>query len=390
MTGRELKCWRRLLWDAMLNMAVHHVAFRTDASLQIGTGHVMRCLTLADSLRAAGAQCHFVCREHPGNLIAQIRQHGFTVSALPAATEAFITTELATEKQSNYAVWLGADWASDARQTQVGVGETEFDWLIVDHYGIDARWERALRLLCQKLMVIDDLADRPHDCDILLDQNLGRDVRDYSQLVPEGCTVLAGPHYALLRPEFASLRDDSLRRRAIPQLKHLLITMGGVDQANATGKILEALQDCLMPADMIITVVMGAHAPWLERVQLLAKSMPQPTEVRVNVNNMAQLMADSDLAIGAAGSTSWERCCLGLPTLMVVLADNQRNGAAALEQSGCVKMLGSVDDIPHTLRSMFSLLVKTDMLNQLSQSSCLVTDGQGTSRVRNALNECHG
>lgn len=367
-----------------------NIAFRTDASLQIGTGHVMRCLTLANALQAAGAQCHFICSEHPGNLIAQIRQCGFTVSVLPAANEALIAEKLAVEVQSNYARWLDADWATDAAQTKVGVGTTVVDWLIVDHYALDARWEQTLRPLCRKLMVIDDLADRPHDCDLLLDQNLGRDVGDYSQLVPKGCIVLAGPHYALLRPEFATLRDESLRRRGTPQLKHLLITMGGVDQANATGKVLEALQDCPLPADMRITVVMGPHAPWLEHVQLLAKLMPQPTEVKVNVNNMAQLMAESDLAIGAAGSTSWERCCLGLPTLIVVLAENQRNGAAALVKSGSVKLLDNVDAIPHALRSMLSLLVTSDALSQLSQKSCLITDGQGTSRVRNALSERHG
>jgi UDP-2,4-diacetamido-2,4,6-trideoxy-beta-L-altropyranose hydrolase len=166
--------------------------------------------------------------------------------------------------------------------------------------------------------------------------------------------------------------------------------MGGVDQMDATGKVLEALQSCQLPADMRITVVMGPHAPWLERVQLLANQMMQPTEVKVNVNNMAQLMAESDWAIGAAGCTSWERCCLGLPTLVVVLAENQRNGAAALEQSGSVKLLDSLDAIPSALRSMLSLLVTTDLLDQLSQKSCLVTDGQGTSRVRNILSELHG
>lgn len=362
-----------------------NIVFRTDASLQIGIGHVMRSLTLADTLRAAGSQCRFICREHPGNLIAQIRQRGFAVSVLPAATEMFPTAELAVEAQTSYAKWLGADWATDAAQTKVGVGATAVDWLIVDHYAIDARWEQSLRPLCRKMMVIDDLADRPHDCDLLLDQNLGREVRDYTQLVPEGCAVLVGPYYALLRPEFAALREESLRRRAIPRFKHLLITMGGVDQADATGKVLEALQDCPLPADLRITVVMGPHASWLERVQLLAKQMLQPTEIKVDVDNMAQLMANSDLAIGAAGSTSWERCCLGLPTLVVVLADNQRNGAAALEQSGSVKIIDGVAAIPFVLRSTLGLLVTGEALSQLSKKSCLVTDGQGATRVMDTL-----
>lgn len=366
------------------------IIFRTDASLQIGTGHVMRCLTLADALQAAGAQCHFICREHPGNLIEQIRQRGFVVGSLPAGSEDVALNVSADVAQTNYAAWLGADWATDAAQTKVGAGETAVDWLIVDHYALDVRWEQALRPLCRKLMVIDDLADRTHDCDLLLDQNLGRDVEDYNQLVPEDCVVLVGPHYALLRPEFAALREESLRRRAIPQLRHLLITMGGVDQADATGSVLEALQDCPLPADMRVTVVMGPHAPWFERIQLLAAQMLQPTEVRCNIQNMAQLMADTDLAIGAAGSTSWERCCLGLPTLIVVLAENQRKGAAALERSGSAKVLGGLDDISRTFRPVFSLLTTTDALRQLSQASRLITDGQGVSRVKQALVERHG
>jgi spore coat polysaccharide biosynthesis predicted glycosyltransferase SpsG len=141
---------------------------------------------------------------------------------------------------------------------------------------------------------------------------------------------------------------------------------------------------------MRITVVMGPHAPWFERVQLLAAQMLQPTEVKCNVQNMAQLMADSDLAIGAAGSTSWERCCLGLPTVIVVLAENQRKSAVALEHSGSAKVLAALDDISRVLRSVFSLLTTTDALRQLSQTSCLITDGQGASRVKQALVERHG
>lgn len=362
-----------------------NIVIRTDASLQVGTGHVMRCLTLADVLQLAGAKCHFICREHSGNLIAQIRHRGYMVSVLPKGAQALSADELTC----GYAASLGADWAADAEQTKISVGEVVVDWLIVDHYAIDARWEKALRPLCRKLMVVDDLADRPHDCDLLLDQNLGRDGSDYSKQVPDDCTILVGPQYALLRPEFAILRDDSLRRRAVSQFKHLLITMGGVDQVDATSKVLEALQNCQLPGDLRITVVMGLHAPALERVQSLAKQMRQPTEVMVNVNNMAQLMVDSDLAIGAAGCTSWERCCLGLPAVIVVLAENQRKGAIALEQSGSVKLLDSVDAIPSTLRSMLRLYATTDALRIFSQNSGLVTDGQGASRVRDALSERH-
>lgn len=365
------------------------IAIRTDASIDAGTGHVMRCLTLADALRAYGAHCHFICRQHPGNLIEQIRQRGFLVTNLPPSFKKDVPNERINEGQLNYAAWLGVDWATDATQTKVSVGKTPVDWLVVDHYALEVRWERMLRPMCRKLMVIDDLANRQHDCDLLLDQNLGRDARDYSRLVPEGCSVLVGPHYALLRPEFATLRDYSLRRRATPQLKQLLITMGGVDQGDATGRVLEVLKDCPLPVDVRITVVMGPHAPWLERIRQLAAQMPQLTEVIVNANNMAQLMADSDLAIGAAGSTSWERCCLGLPALIVVLAENQLKGAVALEDTGSAKVLGGMEDIPRTLPRLLSMLSATSELRKISQASFSITEGRGTSRVEAALVDRH-
>jgi UDP-4-amino-4,6-dideoxy-N-acetyl-beta-L-altrosamine N-acetyltransferase len=237
-------------------------------------------------------------------------------------------------------------------------------------------------------MVIDDLANRQHDCDLLLDQNLGREAADYSQLVPKGCKILVGPNYALLRPEFFALREHSLIRRTTnPQLKDLLISMGGVDQADATGNVLEALKDCSLPANLRITVVMGEHAPWLDRVKLLARHITQPTEVKVNVSNMAQLMAESDLSIGAAGGTSWERCCLGLPAIVVVLAGNQRDGAHALEQRGCVKLIDQLADLPHLLREMLGETVSPHVLSQLSQSSSNITDGNGSARVRDIMFE---
>lgn len=366
------------------------ILFRVDASLRIGTGHVMRCLTLADALRAEGALCIFICREHPGNLISQIRESGFAVYALPPVTEMNVSNEK-EGFQSIYESWLGVDWATDAEQSKVGVCEMAADWLIVDHYALDSRWERTLRPFCRNLMVIDDLANRQHDCDLLLDQNLGRKAADYCQLIPEDSKVLVGPHYALLRPEFFALREDSLTRRTTnSKLQHLLISMGGVDQLNVTCIVLEALKNCSLPADLRITVVMGKHAPWLDRVRLLARQVTQPTEVKVNVSNMAQLMAESDLAIGAAGGTSWERCCLGLPAIVIVLADNQRDGADALEQSGCVKLIDQLTDLPHVLCEMLGKSASPHVLSQLSQSSSNITDGNGAARVRAVIGSMHG
>lgn len=233
-------------------------------------------------------------------------------------------------------------------------------------------------------MVIDDLADRAHQCDMLLDQNLGRQATDYVGLVPNECTVLAGPQYALLRPEFAALREYSLERRKQPKLQNLLITMGGVDQPNATGKVLEALKQSALPDDIRIDVVMGAKAPWLAAVKGIARDMPWPTDVLVNVADMAQRMADCDLAIGAAGGTSWERCCLGVPTIMVVLADNQWSGAQALQNAQAACLLGNIPAISRLPAALVQLEQRTE-LERMSLMSTRITDGLGATRVTDSL-----
>jgi len=225
-------------------------------------------------------------------------------------------------------------------------------------------------------MVIDDLADRPHHCDLLLDQNLGRNAVDYCGLLEPQTQTLIGPTYALLRPEFSQLRAYSLARRAQPQLQRILVFMGGVDKDNATGQVLTALQNTQLPRDMHITVVMGRHAPWMQQVQSQAAQIPVPTQVLVGVNNMSQLMADSDFAIGAAGSTSWERCCLGLPTALMVLAPNQQAGAEALFKSGAAIVLEN----PQQLQGLFSereLAKLLLQLRQMSDAAALLSSGNG-------------
>jgi len=198
--------------------------------------------------------------------------------------------------------------------------------------------------------------------------------------------VFTGPQYALLRPEFAALRPYSLQRRqAQASIGQLLITMGGVDQDNATGQVLQALKTCALPAHCRITVVMGLTAPWLQNVQQLAAQMPWPTEVTVNVNDMAQRMADSDLAIGAAGSTSWERCCLGLPTLIVVLAENQQPGAQALGAAHAARLIGTVSDIAAQLPLAVHELNDSDCQIRMSHAAIAITDGHGVDRILKAM-----
>ncbi|WP_154946526.1 MULTISPECIES: UDP-2,4-diacetamido-2,4,6-trideoxy-beta-L-altropyranose hydrolase [Pseudomonas] len=362
------------------------IAFRVDASIQMGTGHVMRCLTLADALRLQGIECLFICREHPGNLIEHIRNKGFQVHALPLTDNAeanLITVNVRTAvPQLAHSSWLGSTQENDAAECTTILSDLRPDWLIVDHYALDARWETALKPHYRKLMAIDDLADRPHQCDLLLDQTFGRNAEDYAPWLPNACTLLCGSQYSLLRPEFAALRTSSLARREMPKLEHLLITMGGVDKDNATGQVLKALKSSNLPEDCRITVVMGATAPWLADVHQLAEQMPWATSVKVSISDIAQLMANSDLAIGAAGATSWERCCLGLPTLMLVLADNQQEVAQNLERANAVCLLRSPLEILDCLPPLLNKLVSSQAQRaSMSQAASNITDGHGVATV---------
>ncbi len=363
------------------------VVFRADASLQIGTGHVMRCLTLADALAARGADCHFICREHVGNLIEFIRSKGYPVHVLPAVTtpsddESDANLAASADKELTHGHWLGATQADDAQACAAILTGLNPDWLIADHYALDARWEQALKPHYSKLMVIDDLADRPHQCDLLLDQTFGRDPQDYRARVPAECRLLCGSEYALLRPEFAALRSYSLQRRAQPRLSQLLVTMGGVDKDNATGQVLQALRSCELPSDCQITVVMGAQAPWLEAVRKQAQDMPWQTKVLAGVSDMARLMADSDLAIGAAGATSWERCCLGLPTIMLVLAENQLKVAHGLERAGAARIIQpTYDGLPRLAEILTPLINDQAQLLSISKSAASILDGSGANAV---------
>lgn len=370
-----------------------NTVFRVDASLQMGTGHVMRCLTLADALKTQGVESHFICREHQGNLIEHIRNKGYSVHVLACIPPLALGDPLEKQEAENtaepaHSTWLGVAQEQDAAACIAIMHGLQPDWLIVDHYALDALWERALQPYYRKLMVIDDLADRSHLCDLLLDQNLGRQAQDYYNLVPAHCQIFAGASYALLRPEFAALRGYSLKRRADSQIKQLLITMGGVDKPNATGLVLTALQGCPLPLDCRITVVMGATAPWLDLIRSQAALMSWPTEVLVNTSEMARHMADSDLAIGAAGSTSWERCCMGLPSVVVCLAENQLKVIEELEKERVALTLDIQklkDDGTSALWSRFVCLEKE--LPNFIAAAAGVTSGQGAQEIAHQLRE---
>ena len=357
------------------------IVFRTDASIQIGTGHVMRCLTLADELTRQGHVCRFICREHEGHLGDLIANKGYNLTLLPEPSG----NELAARygNSDDYALWLGVPWQEDARQTLDAITTWSPDWLVVDHYALDAEWERTLSSTMCKIMVIDDLANRTHECAILLDQNLGREVSDYDELLPVNCQRLVGPRYALLRPEFSELREQSLSRRQHPEFKRILISLGGVDRTNVTGQVLKALEGLALPPNIELDIIMGAAAPYLDEVRQQADRLPFKASVSVNVENMAERMCLADLSIGAAGGTSWERCCLGLPAVLVVLAKNQVEVAEALRASSAALTINNAEKVNATLTLAVLALCDSCLLKQMSEAAASITNGSGAiSAVR--------
>lgn len=366
-----------------------HITFRADASVEIGSGHVMRCLTLADALAAKGAVCHFICRDLPGHMLDHIATRGHAVTSLPAPTPDQAERVLAAPRVPPHAAWAGVPLEDEIAQSRAVLAELATDRVVVDHYALDERWEAQAVPRGTPVMVIDDLADRPHLCDILLDQNLGRKTEDYDGLVPPHCKLLVGPHYALLRPEFGRLRGTALARRREARLENLLITLGGTDKDNATSAVLEAISGIDLPADLKITVVMGQNAPWLKAVRAQAETMPRPTRVLCAVSNMAELMTEADLCIGAAGSTSWERCGLGLPTLLLVLASNQGEAAKALSDRGvCVVIdLDSKSGLTAPLEEAIAVLMQPRAYSCVAERSSQVTDCLGSTRIADLITE---
>lgn len=357
------------------------VGIRCDASMDIGAGHVMRCMTLANALREHNAQCMFLCREHDGHLIDMIRQNGYRVLTLPLHSDANLVSGHTVE----HSHWLGASWHVDAEDSISAlaseIGHRALDWLVVDHYGLDGRWESLLRASSKRIMAIDDLADRIHDCDLLLDQSLGRSAVDYDRLAPATALLLLGPQYALVRQAFAELRAASRARREKPCLKQILVAMGGVDKDNATLDVLNTLESSELPSCITITVVLGAQAPWIDQVRGRAAQMRIPTTVFSGISDMARLMVDCDLAIGAGGTSTWERCALALPSIMLVLAANQKKVAAEMEKAKATIVADAEKPIQDILASWLAGKTVEQNLLEMSNAAAQVTDGLGVERV---------
>ncbi|MBU5615217.1 UDP-2,4-diacetamido-2,4,6-trideoxy-beta-L-altropyranose hydrolase [Geomonas azotofigens] len=346
------------------------VFFRADSSVDIGAGHVMRCLTLAAALREGGCAVSFISRDLPGNIGANVEAAGYRIFRLPAGAT--------PSHEVPFVLDVQADIEQSAEILRQAGGA---DWLVIDHYGVDATWETALRPLVGHIMVIDDVANRSHDCDLLLDQNLYEDMETrYDGLVPEQCAKFLGPRYALLRDEFVQARR-SLRERD-GSVKRILITFGGGDASNETAKALEAWR-MVGRDDVAVDVVVGGANPHREQLKALCAELPN-ISFHCNVNNMAQMMSEADLAIGAGGSTTWERCFLGLPSITLIVADNQAATTKAVAAKGATLNVGWYEDVDAaTLAATITGMLDDPkaMQDMTAQGFALMGDAASTGAV---------
>ncbi len=365
-----------------------NVIIRTDSSQKIGTGHVMRCLTLANALKLKDVKVEFICRKHNGHLIDFIKKKGFNVYELPIKRDTgnifFKTKKFNKDKQQNklfHSAWLGVSQQEDAKECIEILKQIRVDWLIVDHYGIDKDWQKSLSGYYKKLMVIDDLADRDHECDLLLDQNLAVEMETrYHNKLPKRCTKLIGPKYALLQPIYSELHKNVKYRKGL--VKRVFVYFGGIDYDNFTGRILSLIMR-LKSSDIKVDVVTSSGNP---NIELIQKQIANQKNISLHINlpTLAHLMLKADFAIGASGATSWERLCLGLPSLVFTIAANQESAADELQKQGLIRRVRN-NNIGNEFIEMFSEILENNLQDNWSKKCHEIVDGKGVERVCSML-----
>ena len=339
-------------------------AIRVDSSEQIGSGHLMRCLTLAARLRKDGAEVHFICRDLSGNLNHLVREQGFSLHVLPRHAD--------NPALAGYAAWLTVPQAVDAEETETILRQLQpVERLVVDSYALDTAWEQPLRPLVREIFVIDDLANRKHDADVLLDQNFYREMRHrYDGLVPAACKLLLGPAHALLREEFYAAREKIGVRDGT--LRRILVFYGGSDVTRETEKAIRALVQLQLLSVAVDVVVGGSNARRTQIEELCAAY--GFLHYHCQVSNMAELMACADLALGAGGTTTWERCFLGLPAIVTAVAENQIQICEDCAVAGYIYYLGRWDAVTEVdiVKSVHKFMKALDLKS--FQQSCQIRE----------------
>lgn len=348
-----------------------NIAFRVDSSLNIGSGHVMRCLTLATAIsKAANVNITFFCRDAIGNSNENIIQSGFELVKMAPPKS---TIDL-----KNYSSWLGASLDDDSEEFLQLTAGKNYDLIVIDHYAIDTRWHNKVKSITKKMMVIDDLANRKHNCDLLLDQTYQCPTVKYRHLVNNHTQLLLGSDFALLRPEFLEFQKVSIEKKE----RTLLIMFGGTDPDNLTLQVL-TLAIKLKYFEKI-NVILNRTAKNVKSVFDFAQCHKK-VFLHISPSNIAEIMSTATLAIGAAGTTSWERCALGLPAVVIVQADNQREIANALQLAEVIRFI-SITEIEEKLIKEVEFWQNRLKLNNDVYKNCIsICDGKGSIRVANEV-----
>ena len=346
------------------------IVIRADANVEIGFGHVGRCLTLAHALRARGHEARFVCRSVSPGFAERIRVEGFEL-LVPPPLDREDAGDLA------HSAWLGVSQAADAEATLAVAGG--FDAVVVDHYALDARWESRVGAGCA-VLAIDDLTDRRHACDVLLNQNPTH-ADAYSALVSERARVCLGPHYALLRPEFIEARKLAEVRESA---RGVVVFLGGADGSGATLFVLDALDaDRVRSLDLDVDVLVGSANPARDVIENRCRVAGY--RVHVDSVEIPRLLGEADLAVGAAGSSAWERACVGLPTIMLCVAENQRPIAQSVDALGVGVYAGDLGSLSAGRLAERIADVAQQGLDSMSRRAFDLVDGGGCSRVADAF-----
>ncbi|WP_010097565.1 UDP-2,4-diacetamido-2,4,6-trideoxy-beta-L-altropyranose hydrolase [Ornithinibacillus scapharcae] len=338
-----------------------HVVFRVDASLQIGTGHVRRCLTLAKELLERNVKVSFISRNLDGNLLEDIKKCTDTIIILPKL-----------ESNLNELDWYRIFWEIDAQESFAAMKSlATIDWLVVDHYGLDYQWEKWMKSLTKNILVIDDLANRAHDCQILLDQNLlvNMDSR-YDGLVSSSTIQLLGPSYLLLEKDYNSIEAI----QEMGEIQRVLVSFGGSDPTGETKKVIQALT-LLDRKDIQYDVVIGKFNPDREYIVKHTRNMNNIV-IFQQVPSLAPLMKKADLTIGAGGMTAWERIAMCLPSITIETANNQSDILNYLSMEGAIHHLGKSEDV--TIKQIFlalqQLLDNPILINKMVKACIKIKD----------------
>jgi len=327
----------------------NNVVFQLEADAQIGVGHLMRCMVIADELKKEEKVCYFLSRELAVPLRKLVVQKGHKVCTIDSEQSALKQLE-----------------------------SLRPEWTIVDNYELDATFERRVCDVSRRLLVIDDLANRTHYCDFLLDQSPLRTKADYQSRVNENCQFLLGANYVLIRPEFRTFRKSS-----ITSWEKALISLGGADPDNITLVILKALESVPQMKSIKWSVIAGvANLHWKALDHYVARSQLDITLIKES-SNIASLLADNDFAIGAAGGMAWERSCIGIPTLTIPIADNQRSGLEVIRHFRLGETL-EIEELNSTHLSIALGRLRRHADDYLVRNQMLV-DGFGVRRLLKAV-----